>query len=429
MASTEATGTALEPLRALRYNPEFVELDEVVAPPYDVISAEERDRLARRSDHAVVRLLLPDSPNEAAQLLHDWRRAGVLLRDTQPSVWWHAQTYVAPDGSEGTRSGFLSAVRVSPYEEGRILPHERTGDAARAGRLDLIRAVAANLSPVFGLYDDPDGGARAALEPHARGAPLMAVTDADGTAHRFWQVTDAGAIAAVQEAMAGRRIVIADGHHRYETAVSYRDERRARDGDPAGDRPYDFQLMHLVNRHGEGLVIYPTHRVVLGRRDVTPDLLHAFDVREVAGTPAQVEADLASIPAATVAFAVWHGPDRPALICVLRDKAAVMMAMSGAKAPLRSVDAAVLEAVVLRPMLGLLDTEAFAASDAVRYVRELRAATAPVDDGEAAAAFLMRAPTLDQVEAVAAAGAVMPPKSTYFFPKLYSGFLINPLDD
>jgi uncharacterized protein (DUF1015 family) len=428
MVSTEATGTALEPLRALRYNPEFVELADVVAPPYDVISPQDREALVRRSDHAVVRLLLPESPNQAAQLLHDWRRAGALLRDTQPSIWWHTQTYLAPDGSEAQRSGFLSAVRLAPYGEGRILPHERTGGAARAGRLDLIRATAANLSPVFGLYDDPAGGARMALTPHAQGPPLMEVTDADRTTHRFWQVTDAGAIAAVQAALAERRVVIADGHHRYETAVAYRAERRERDGDPAGDRPYDFQLMCLVNRHGEGLVIYPTHRVVMGAREVTPDLLAAFDVREVAGTPAQVEADLHTIPADAVAFAVWRG-ERPALVCVLRDRSAATMAMSGSPRALRSVDAAVLEAVVLRPMLGLLDEASFAATDAIRYVRELGAATKLVDTGESVAAFIMRPPTLDQVEAVAAAGAVMPQKSTYFFPKLYSGFLINPLDD
>ena len=429
MASTPATRTALEPLRALRYNSEFVELADVVAPPYDIISPADREALRRRSDHSVVRLLLPESPREAAQLLHDWRREGVLLRDTQPSLWWHAQSYVAPDGREGTRSGFLAAVRLSPYEDGRVRPHEQTRPATRADRLELMRAVAANLSPVFALYDDPAGGARTALSEHAAGAPAMEVTDADGTVHRFWQVTDAGAVAGVQDAMAERRIVIADGHHRYETALAYRDECRAKLGDPERDLPSDFVLMHLVNVHGEGLVVYPTHRVVMGRREVTADLLSAFAVREVSGTPAQVEADLGAVPDGTVAFAVWRGSGRPALLCTLREKTAVTMAMHGSPAVLRKVDAAVLEAVVLRPMLGLLDPEQFAATDAVRYVRELAAATAPVDQGESAAAFILRPPTVAQVQAVADAGTVMPQKSTYFFPKLWSGFLLNPLDN
>ena len=141
MASTPATRTALEPLRALRYNPEFVELGDVVAPPYDVISPADRDAYLRRSPHSIVRLLLPDAPSQSARLLQDWRREGVLLRDTEPSIWWHTQTYIAPDGGEGERSGFLSAIRLAPYGEGRVRPHERTHAATREGRLELMRAV------------------------------------------------------------------------------------------------------------------------------------------------------------------------------------------------------------------------------------------------------------------------------------------------
>jgi len=429
MASTPATRSALEPLRALRYNPEFVELGEVVAPPYDVISPADREAYIRRSPHSIVRLLLPEAAGQAARLLQEWRREGALLRDTEPSIWWHTQTYVAPDGGEGERAGFLSAVRLSPYEEGRIRRHERTHAGTREGRLELIRAVKANLSPVFGLYDDPEGGPREALLPHVSGPPAMETTDADGTVHRFWQVTDAEAIEAVKDAMAERTIVIADGHHRYETALAYRDEVRARAGDSPMDLPSDFVLMHLVNMQGEGLVVYPTHRVVPGKRDVTPDLLSHFAVREIEATPLDVDRELNTVPADTVAFAVWHGAGRPALLCTLRDRAAISMAMPGVPAPVKKVDAAVLEAAILQPMLGLLDAEQFAASSAVQYVRELGAATAPVERGEAAAAFLLRAPTLEQVRAVAHAGAVMPQKSTYFFPKLWSGFLVNPLEN
>jgi hypothetical protein len=170
--------------------------------------------------------------------------------------------------------------------------------------------------------------------------------------------------------------------------------------------------------------------VVLGRRDVTPDLLKAFDVRELNAGPAAVEAKLNEVPTDVIAFAVWHGEGRPALLCTLRDKGAVMMAMSGTPAARRKIDAAVLESVVLAPMLGLLHhPEQFATTQDVRYVRDLGSACGMVDRGESAAAFLLRAPTVDQVLAVARSGTVMPQKSTYFFPKLYSGFLINPLDE
>jgi uncharacterized protein (DUF1015 family) len=429
MSATPSTREAVRPLRALRYDPARVSLADVVAPPYDVISDADRAALAARSPHSVVNLILPESPTRAADLLHRWRADGTLVRDAAPAVWWHRQRFVGPDGIEAMRAGFVAAVRLSPYSEGRVRPHEQTHAHVRAGRLDLLRSTRANLSPIFGLYDDPAGQPRAALEPLASGDPAMEATDADGTVHSFWAVTDADAIAAVQDAMSGRELLIADGHHRYETAVAYRDERRAAEG-ADDDRPYDFMLMYLANLSGEGLAIYPTHRVVLGRRDVTPDLLRPFDVRELDARPAQVEAELRAVSPDVIAFAVWHGVDRPALLCTLRDKAAVMMAMSGTPAARRKVDAAVLESVILAPMLGLLHhPEQFATTRDVRYVRDLGAACAMVDRGESAAAFLLRAPTVEQVLNVARAGTVMPQKSTYFFPKLYSGFLLNPLDD
>jgi uncharacterized protein (DUF1015 family) len=428
MASEPATRDALRPLRALRYDTARVRLADVVVPPYDVIPPADRDRYAAASEYSAVHLVLPDSPSRAGRLLYEWRQDGILVPDEQPAVWWHVQDYVGPDGAEGSRSGFLSAVRLSDYSEGRIRPHEGTHATAKAGRLELMRATSTNLSPVFGLYDDPSSAPREALLAHVAGDPAMEVRDGDGTTHRFWPVTDGDAIAAVQGAMADRRIVIADGHHRYETALVYRDERRVRDGDPDDDQPYDFMLMHLVNFEGEGLAIYPTHRVVMGRREVTDEVLHAFDVTELDGPPAQVEEALRAVPAETVAFAVWRGADRPALLCRLRDRAAVGMAMMGTPAPLRSIDSAVLEAVVLAPLLGLLDPAQFETTESIQYVRELGAATALVDQGEASAAFLLRPPALEQVRAVAAAGAVMPQKSTYFFPKLYCGFLFNPLD-
>ncbi len=429
MSATPSTQEAVRPLRALRYDPQRVALDDVVAPPYDVISERDRAALAARSEHSVVHLILPESATRAADLLHAWRRDGTLVRDAEPTMWWHRQRFVGPDGLEAERAGLVAAVRLSDYAEGRIRPHEQTHADAKAGRLQLLEATRANLSPIFGLYDDPEGVPRAALEPFAGGPAAMQVTDADATVHSFWPVTDPAALAAVDEALANREILIADGHHRYETAVAYRDQRRA--AEPADSpQPYDFMLMYLANLSGEGLAIYPTHRVVLGVRDVTPDLLAAFDVRELTGSPAEVEAELNAIPSDVVAFAVWHGDGKPALVCSLRDKAAVMMAMPGQPAARRKVDAAVLESVILAPMLGLLHhPEQFATTQDVRYVRDLGAACGMVDRGESAAAFLLRAPTVAQVLDVARAGAVMPQKSTYFFPKLYSGFLINPLDD
>jgi uncharacterized protein (DUF1015 family) len=425
--SETTTRTALRPLRALRYDTSRVDLDDVVAPPYDVISPADREALMRRSDHNVVRLELPDSASEAARLLHQWQRDGVLVRDDEPALWWHEQRFTGPDGVDRTRAGFFSAVRLSPYDEGRIRPHERTHAHARQGRLDLLRATATNISPIFALYDDPEGIPRSALHPGDRD-PDMEATDPDGTVHRFWRIADAGAIATAQAALGEREILIADGHHRYETALAYRAEQRERDGDPPDDRDYDFVLMYLANLHGEGLAIYPTHRVVMAEREVDPRFLSAFAVRELPpGTsPRDLERELDEIDTGTVAFGLWRGPRRPPVIAQVRDTSTVMMAMPGAPKALRSIDAAVLEALVLAPLLGL-DADQFLTTDQVRYVRGLDAAVSLVDTGEASSAFLLRAPTVEQVQAVAAAGRVMPQKSTYFFPKLATGFLLNPL--
>jgi uncharacterized protein (DUF1015 family) len=293
-----------------------------------------------------------------------------------------------------------------------------------------MRATQVNLSPILGIYDDADGTAAARLGGAAAGDPDMQATDSDGTVHRFWEVTDEGAIAAVRESMAEREILIADGHHRYETALAYRDERRAADGDPPDDRPYDFILMCLCNLRDEGLAIFPTHRVVMSHREVDRRFMHAFSIRELpAGTPAAVvEAELNEVPSETIAFAVWRGSDEPALVAELSDPTATMLGMPGVPAAVRSIDAAVLEALVLSPLLGL-EGDQFLTTDGVRYLRGLDQATALVDSGEAGAAFLLRAPTVEQVQDVTASGRVMPQKSTYFFPKLWSGFLLNPLSD
>jgi uncharacterized protein (DUF1015 family) len=430
MSSSAPTTTSVEPLRALRYDTSRISLEDVVAPPYDVVTPAGRAELVRRSPYSFVQLELPDSPQTAAQLLHEWRRDGVLVRDDEPMLWWHEQRYAGPDGVDRTRRALFCAVRLSPYGDGRVRPHEQTHAGARSERLELLRATRMNLSPILALYDDPAGAVGAALGEPAAGEPAMQATDADATIHRFWPVSDPGRVAAVQEALAGRDVLIADGHHRYETALAYREERRAKEGDPGVERPYDFVLMGLVDVRDEGLTVFPTHRVVLAGRDVDRNFLSAFSVRELpAGTPAAVvESELNEVPQDIVAFAVWRGADRAPLIAELREATHVMLAMPGAAKAVRSVDAAVLEALVLSPLLGLRG-EQFLSTDRVRYVRGLDAATALVDTGAAGTAFLLRAPTVEQVQAVATTGSVMPQKATYFFPKLYSGFLLNPLGD
>ncbi len=221
----------VQPLHALHYALDRVGgLSPVVAPPYDVIDAELRARLAARSPYNVVEIDLPEADGDldpyahAAQLFLEWQAEEILVRDVEPSLWALAQDYTGPDGNRYTRKGFFARVRVEDYGPGRIRPHERTHPGPKEDRLRLTRATRANLSPIFSLYDDPSGAAWSALCPHTESVPWGEVTDDDGTQHRIWRVGDSGAVAAAVDALAQTELLIADGHHRYETARVYQQE-------------------------------------------------------------------------------------------------------------------------------------------------------------------------------------------------------------
>ncbi len=253
----------IEPLRALRYDlGRTGGLQDVIAPPYDVIDAEQLARLAARSPYNVVRVDLPqgDDPyRHAAEQLAAWQAEGAIVRDEAPALWVLAQDYTGPDGAARTRRGFLGRVRVEDYGAGRIRPHERTHPGPKEDRLRLTRATRANLSPIFALFSDPSGVAWDALEPATATAPWSQTTDDDGTVDRLWRVEDREAIAAVKRALAGTELLIADGHHRYETARVYADE-------VGGEGPHRYVLTCLVALEDPGLTVFPTHRLVRGLR-------------------------------------------------------------------------------------------------------------------------------------------------------------------
>src|SRR3954447_8061639 len=252
----------VQPLRAIHYDPSTAgSLDRLTAQPYDVIDSAQRAQLVGRSPHNVVEIDLPvggeDPYATAAKVFERWQLDGILTRDTEPAIWVQTQTFRGPDGIERTRNGFYARVGITDYGQGRIRPHERTHPAAKEDRLRLMRATRANLSPIFSLYSDPDGAAWAALVPATEAEPFGAVTDDEGTTHRLWRVTDSATIARVQEALAPAELLIADGHHRYETARTYAEE-------VGGEGAHRQVLMNLVSMSDPGLAIFPTHRVVSG---------------------------------------------------------------------------------------------------------------------------------------------------------------------
>jgi uncharacterized protein (DUF1015 family) len=426
----------IQPLRALHYDLSVVgSLASVAAPPYDVIDAAQREQLAARSPFNVVAVDLPrgepDPYVAAGELFGEWQRRGALVRDPEPAVWAHIQDYTGPDGVRRSRRGFFCRVRVEEYGPGRVRPHERTHPGPREDRLRLTRATRANTSPIFSLYSDPRQVAWQALAPATEQPPWGEVADPEGTVHRLWRVADPRTIAAVQSATRAAELLIADGHHRYETARVYAEEVE-RDGPSAAGRDggdggaHRYLLMCLVALEDPGLTVFPTHRLVSGLDAARWERLDAALRRNF---------DTSEVPIGQLAPDPGVGPlqlgyidarDRRPLRLALKDQSLADAALPGRSAAYRQLDTGVLEALLLKDALGLSD-EDISHLHGLRYARDADEALALVRSGECDAAFLLRPTPVAQVREIAAAGENMPPKSTYFFPKLLTGLLFNPL--
>src|SRR5256714_875322 len=278
------------PLRALHYDLRAVgSLDLVAAPPYDVIDAALRAELAARSPFNVVEVDLPEAQGGGDPYLHAqttfeaWRQQGVVVQDREPALWPATQEYETPDGERRVRRGFLCRVRVEDYGPGRIRPHERTQPGPKEDRLRLTRATRANLSPIFSLFPDAGDEVWAALEPSAQNAPFGSATDADGATTTIWRCADEAAIARVEEALAGRELLIADGHHRYETARVYAEE-------VGGEGEHRYTLMFLCSMSDPGLTVLPTHRLLTAVGDEGREALRATIEREFDVAPVERDA-------------------------------------------------------------------------------------------------------------------------------------------
>jgi uncharacterized protein (DUF1015 family) len=420
----------VEPLRALHYDPAVAgPLQALVAPPYDVIDPEQRAELQARSPHNVVAIDLPEDPADgdryahAARLLERWRADGAVVQDEEPAIWALVQEYTAPDGRRLTRNGFFARVRVEDYGAGAIRPHERTHPGPKADRLSLTRATQANLSPIFSLYSDPELRAWRALEPATRaGAPFGEATDDDGTHNRLWRIADPDAVATVVDAVGDAELLIADGHHRYETARAYADE-------VGGEGAHRYVLMCLVALQDEGLTVFPTHRLVDGLKGTDkPELLagtlrDCFDIEEIA-----VEDLVPPADADGIRMGYMDSHFRRPFRLTLKDAAIADAALADMPEPYRRLDTAVLEALVLKGPLGLSEDD-ISHLRGLGYARSFDEARELVESGAYDAGFFLRGIPVAQIQDIAAAGVNMPPKSTYFFPKVPTGMLFHRLTE
>jgi len=420
----------VEPLRALHYDPAVAgPLQALAAPPYDVIDPQQRAELQSRSPHNVVAIDLPEDPDggdryaHAATLLQRWRAEGAIVQDDEPAIWALVQDYTGPDGRRLTRNGFFARVRVEDYGPGAIRPHERTHPGPKADRLSLTRATQANLSPIFSLYSDPQLRAWRALEPATRDdEPFGEVTEADGTHNRLWRIADPDVVAAVVESVSEAELLIADGHHRYETARVYADEI-------GGEGAHRYVLMCLVALQDEGLTVFPTHRLVDGLQGTDkPELLAStlrefFEIEEISADDLVPPDD-----GDEIRMGYMDSHFKRAFRLTLKDQAIADDALTHMPEAYRRLDTAVLEALVLKGPLGLSEDD-ISHKNGLDYARSFQEARELVESGTFDAGFYLRGIPVSQIQAIAAAGVNMPPKSTYFFPKVPTGLLFNPLTD
>ena len=434
------------PFRALRYNPGRVRLADVVTQPYDKISPAMQDRYYAASPGNLVRIILGrreaadnDRANvytRAAAYFSDWRRNDIFLQDEQPSFYAYSERFVAPgtSGPAYERRGFIGLGKIEDYSAGVVFRHEQTLSAPKTDRLNLLRATRAHFGQIFMLYSDPQRAVDSLLFSGLPPANID-LTDEDGVQHRVWKVSAPDAVGQVQRLMADKKLIIADGHHRYETATNYRNERRKQAEDVQGglgpDAPYERVMMTFVNMDAEGLTILPTHRVVFGLENF--DVVRAVEQARpyFIVNPLRERVDAGR----SAELLARKGQDHTALIAVTphgdftfearpdADMAPLMAALSPRQ---RKLDVAKLHKVILEGLLGISE-EDIRNQKHINYVREAREAIERVRQG-ANVAFLMNSVPIGQMRDVAFAGEVMPQKSTDFYPKLLSGLTVYALE-
>ncbi len=429
----------IHPFRALRYDLQRVPAAQVVTQPYDKITPAMQEHYYAASPYNLVRIILgrresQDSGNNnvytrAAAYARQWRADGIFRQDSEPSIYVYSQTFTAPSGKRFERRGFIALGRLEDYSAKVVFRHEHTLSKPKADRLDLLRATRTHYEQLFLLYED-SGEIASLLEPAT--APTIEVDDEYGVAHRVWQISDPTVISSVQKQMRDQKLVIADGHHRYETALNFRDECRAATGTGSNPQaPYEFVMMTLVNMNDPGLLVLPTHRVVHS--------LDAFSVDEFQKNTSQFfaveQVDPAIDAERATALLREKGRTGTALLAVTASRASLLHSPKAAGANFfaglsprqQALDVVQLHKCLLEGVLNLSE-ESIRNQQNLSYLRDASEALDQVRKGAANIAFLMNPCPVAQVRDIALAGEVMPQKSTDFYPKLLSGLTAYALD-
>ncbi|MGC9196915.1 MAG: DUF1015 domain-containing protein [Syntrophobacteraceae bacterium] len=437
----------IAPFRGFSYNLEEVkDLAQVTIPPYDVISPEEQRAFHDSNPFNFIRLELglpsPDDSSEnnphtrAAGWIDQWTTQGVLVRSPRPAIYRYELDYKTETEAVKTRRGFICALRLEDFSSGGVRPHEKTFQAAKDERLGLMLACNANLSPVFALYPDSNEEIYSALCSDKPQAPAVSFKDRAGMAHRLWPVSERPIVDRVRQLMLDKPLFIADGHHRYETALNYRNILRTRYGASSPNAAYEFIMVYLTDMNDPGLTILPTHRLLrnLGDRDCEELIQRAQDLFDIEAFDAGSEGRRHWKQAIRTGGAKEditigiYGKKASSVYALTakKDRVDALLARKNIPPALRSLDVVVLDQLLLRDLLGLSDQ--FLANEAnISFMHDFCAASEEISSQRFDAGFFINETRIGQVREVASAGLIMPHKSTYFYPKVTSGLVINPL--
>lgn len=397
--------------KGIRYNPEKInDYESIVAPPYDVINGEEQNQLYDKDPNNVIRLILAKGEGEerysnASKTFNEWLENSVLINEEEPAIYPYYQEFEF-EGTSYTRRGFIAAVKVADFDENVVLPHEQTFRKHKEDRLKLTTACNANLSQVFSVYSD-DGGAVENLIESNISDPIISVTTDDGIKNTFWKITDPEIIGKVSEGLKTNNLLIADGHHRYETALNYRNQQREKFGENSGTKPYDYVMMYLSRGGGDGLIINPTHRAVknLGIEGAAllSKLEELFDIEE---TPA--------LDVNSLEF------DEMVYISADSDKKYKLKLKNKLAKNYENLAVMVLHNIIFKNYINEEDA-------GILYTKFDSELSSLVNSGEYQGGFLLPKLNADDIFEVVLDNVKMPHKTTYFYPKILSGLVFNPL--
>ncbi len=426
----------IKSFKGLRYTDKAGEISQLCCPPYDIVSPQQRQQLLEKNPYNLIRLELPvvngsediNLYRDAASTLRSWIKEEILKRDEKDSIYIYEMEF-SHMGKNYKVKGYVSLVKLEPFSKGIILPHEETLSKAKVDRLNLMKTTGCNFSQIYSLYIDEDNSVFGLIDKYSQAEPDISFTDSDSVTHRMWAVSDNEFITALQEKMADKKLYIADGHHRYETALNYQSYVQG-NLDEVGSS--DYVTMMLVNMENEGLVVFPTHRIVrdLPEFDYNAVCEKCKEYFEVTPYLNREKGEIGLAKAyeeGKKAFVLFTGDNNYTLLTLKDISVMDSMIPTGCKA-LRQLDVSVLHSLVLERIFGI-DKENMAKQINLTYTRSADEAISAVDGKRANCCFLLNPTRVSEIRDVAAAGDKMPQKSTYFYPKLTTGLVMNKIFD